>query len=309
MKRAINILLSTLLLCGLCACGQKAPTWQEQYDLGVSYLSDGNYEEAIIAFTAAIEIDPKRVETYIGLSDLYLAVGNDNMFRSTLQKGYDATDSVILCDKLKSSSHFYMLYGFSFFNQLEPAQRKFISDLVDVIINGNKDLAWGMVGNIPWEENYTLYTEYNQMRIGLSFGTNSVEIRPQSGMGYYCSAGETDDCTWRHYGTGSCEDWTWNGEYSFYTESWLWIFSRIDKICYDGQMVDGLLDGKIYITGTQTWLDDEYGHERGKDYDVNNIMEYDNGVSLPIGDERGRLEGVFNTSISKDDVGSIKWGN
>lgn len=50
------------------------------------YLSDGNYEEAIIAFTAAIEIDPKRAEAYAGLSDLYRAVGDDDMFRRTLQK-------------------------------------------------------------------------------------------------------------------------------------------------------------------------------------------------------------------------------
>ena len=41
-------------------------TWQEQYDLGVRYLAEGNYEEAIIAFTAAIEIDPNRVEAYMG---------------------------------------------------------------------------------------------------------------------------------------------------------------------------------------------------------------------------------------------------
>lgn len=52
-------------------------SWQEQYDLGVHYLSDGNYEEAIIAFTAAIEIDPKREEAYVGLADVYYATGDD----------------------------------------------------------------------------------------------------------------------------------------------------------------------------------------------------------------------------------------
>lgn len=58
MKR-FNILLFTLaMLVGISACAH-APTWQEQYDRGVRYLSKGNYEEAIIAFTAAIEIDPK----------------------------------------------------------------------------------------------------------------------------------------------------------------------------------------------------------------------------------------------------------
>ena len=56
----------------LAACGQNSPTWQEQYDLGIRYLSKGNYEEAIIAFTAAIEIDPKQAPAYIGRGDAYL---------------------------------------------------------------------------------------------------------------------------------------------------------------------------------------------------------------------------------------------
>lgn len=37
---------------------QTSPSWQEQYDFAVRYLSGGNYEETIITFTDAIEIDP-----------------------------------------------------------------------------------------------------------------------------------------------------------------------------------------------------------------------------------------------------------
>ena len=55
---------------------RQRPTWQEQYDLGVKYLSEGNYQEAIIAFTAAIEIDPKRPDAYTGLADAYIAQGD-----------------------------------------------------------------------------------------------------------------------------------------------------------------------------------------------------------------------------------------
>ena len=38
----------------------------------MKYLSEGSYEEAIIAFTAAIEIDPKRPEAYVGRGDAYV---------------------------------------------------------------------------------------------------------------------------------------------------------------------------------------------------------------------------------------------
>ncbi|WP_442873531.1 tetratricopeptide repeat protein [Dysosmobacter sp.] len=47
--------------------GSSVLTWQEQYDLSVKYLSHGKYEEAIITFTSAIEVDPKQPDAYIGL--------------------------------------------------------------------------------------------------------------------------------------------------------------------------------------------------------------------------------------------------
>ena len=74
--RAAALLAAMCLL--LCACGQQSggaggDNWQSQYDLGVRYLSEGNYEEAVIAFTAAIEIDPRRAEAYVGRGDAYWA--------------------------------------------------------------------------------------------------------------------------------------------------------------------------------------------------------------------------------------------
>ena len=75
MKKIIACILAAVLTVGLCACGQNGSTWDEQYDLGVRYLSDGNYEEAILAFTAAIEIDPKRAEAYVGRGNAYLGQG------------------------------------------------------------------------------------------------------------------------------------------------------------------------------------------------------------------------------------------
>ena len=69
--------LAALILCLallLTACAKPA-TWQEQYDLGLRYLEEGNYEEAILAFTAAIEIDPKQAPAYIGRGDAYVRSG------------------------------------------------------------------------------------------------------------------------------------------------------------------------------------------------------------------------------------------
>ena len=85
MKQIISIILGLGFLLALCACGQGINgqasskdqlSWQEQYDLGVRYLENGDYEEAIIAFTAAIEIDPKRAVAYVGRGDVYMLSGD-----------------------------------------------------------------------------------------------------------------------------------------------------------------------------------------------------------------------------------------
>ena len=79
MKQFTCVFLTIILLLSLAACSKapeadradEAPDWRTQYDLGVRYLSEGNYEEAILAFTAAIEIDPKRAEAFLGRGDTY----------------------------------------------------------------------------------------------------------------------------------------------------------------------------------------------------------------------------------------------
>lgn len=95
MKRTLLCILSMALL--LSACGNHAdsqnkpdtPTWQEQYDLGVRYLSEGNYEEAIIAFTAAIEINPKQVPAYVGRGDAYVLSGETEENLTAAKSDYE----------------------------------------------------------------------------------------------------------------------------------------------------------------------------------------------------------------------------
>ena len=46
--------------------------------MGIRYLNEGNYEEAIIAFTAAIEIDQKNVDAYLGRAEAYMNSNDTN---------------------------------------------------------------------------------------------------------------------------------------------------------------------------------------------------------------------------------------
>ena len=106
MKKLFCMLLAAAMLLSLAACAKapaaadevpavadETPTWQSQYDLGVRYLSEGKYEEAILAFTAAIEIDPKNPDAYIKLAEAYEQTGDDEAALRTLEQGFSETQS------------------------------------------------------------------------------------------------------------------------------------------------------------------------------------------------------------------------
>ncbi len=99
MKKVISAILAALLLLSLIACGAKDP-WQEQYDLGMRYLNEGNYQEAVIAFEAAIEIDAKRPEAYLGAADAYVGLGDYASARSILEDGLTNTEAPEIREKL-----------------------------------------------------------------------------------------------------------------------------------------------------------------------------------------------------------------
>ena len=106
MKRVTALFLAAVLLLSLAACGGKDP-WQEQYDLGMRYLNEGNYQEAIIAFEAAIEIDAKRPEAYLGAAEAYIAADDIDAAIAILEKGYAATNDDTLkkrLDEIKSGT-------------------------------------------------------------------------------------------------------------------------------------------------------------------------------------------------------------
>lgn len=72
MKKFFPIVLSLLILLTACGNSTKAQ-WQEQYDLGMQYYSEGKYDEAVAAFEKAIELDPQQKEATSMLSEVLIA--------------------------------------------------------------------------------------------------------------------------------------------------------------------------------------------------------------------------------------------
>ena len=101
----------------LTACGENVEAqWQEQYDLGVRYLSEGTYEDAIIAFTAAIDIDPKQPDAYLKIAEAYVAIGDIDSAIAALEQGYEQTQDNQILGQLEQLQNFLVDYS-SYFTE------------------------------------------------------------------------------------------------------------------------------------------------------------------------------------------------
>lgn len=85
----IGIIIAIILI----AAGGANAAAKEQISLGDKYMKSEEYDEAIIAFNKAIEIDPNNSDAYIRLADAYKAVGNNYEAVKTLERGYERTRS------------------------------------------------------------------------------------------------------------------------------------------------------------------------------------------------------------------------
>ena len=78
--------------------GGGADRFQEQLELGQRYLEEMDYEQAVVAFTAAIEIDPRNADAYLGLADAYAGMGDLDAAIAALEEGYELTGDERLRD-------------------------------------------------------------------------------------------------------------------------------------------------------------------------------------------------------------------
>ena len=91
----------------LCACSSQS-RWQKQYDLGIQYLIDENYEEAVVAFQAAIEVEPNQAEGYQGIGQAYQGQAQTLIAENSWKEGLEyyrlAVQAYETAAELKSSA-------------------------------------------------------------------------------------------------------------------------------------------------------------------------------------------------------------
>lgn len=76
-----------IFIVGIIQKSGRQKRFDEQMDLGNRYLSEENYEEAVVAFNKAIEIDPKNVEVYSKAAQAYAGMGDYEGAVQVLEKG------------------------------------------------------------------------------------------------------------------------------------------------------------------------------------------------------------------------------
>ena len=92
MKRIKIIFILALIGILLIGCKNKETRVQEQLDLGSKYMAELDYESAIVALNKAIKIDPKNVDAYKMLAEVYEKSGRLDDARATLEKVLDLDD-------------------------------------------------------------------------------------------------------------------------------------------------------------------------------------------------------------------------
>lgn len=232
--------MSLLLVLLLCACSTSGDgiKWQEQYDLGVRYLDEGNYEEAIIAFTAAIEIDPKRPEAYVGAATAYTSMGEWQLATEMLDKAESilgendvisaAREELGLLGTSTASNptvplNAYGVAEFTYresyvpFENLSAEKQSWLGTAIAALEMQDKDallVLCGQIGTIDLD----IYTTYGKYRVRVEAGGQSIrlELRPENGMGYWCWTQIIDDGYDHNIVSCPCADWQWNGDAEYY---------------------------------------------------------------------------------------------
>ena len=132
----------------------------EQLDLGAKYLSELDYEQAIVAFKAAIEIEPKCVEAYLRLADVYTAMEEYEMAVEVLKTGFTEKQDGKLEEKLIKLQMFSeQITELSMSEETKPNEAaKAEKKLNDIIIRDSRNINLTVDGGVFWGHKFSSFT-------------------------------------------------------------------------------------------------------------------------------------------------------
>ena len=99
MVGVITVIVATALI-GIGIYNATSNRLNRQLRLGQKYLLEQDYEQAVVEFDKAIQIDPMNVAAYLGKAEAYIQQGNWEMAIDTLETGYELTENDEIKKKL-----------------------------------------------------------------------------------------------------------------------------------------------------------------------------------------------------------------
>ena len=96
----IGVLLFTGLLVRSIVLGGNGNKIQKQLDLGTKYLDDMDYEQALVAFEAALDIDPMNADAYLGIVEVHIRTNEFEKALEVAKEGYETTGDERLKEKI-----------------------------------------------------------------------------------------------------------------------------------------------------------------------------------------------------------------
>lgn len=84
---AISIMIVSAFIFLLVFKNTPGQRLKQQLSLGDKYLEELNYEDAALAYKAAIEIDPKSADAYVGLTNAYIGLEEYDLAYETVEQG------------------------------------------------------------------------------------------------------------------------------------------------------------------------------------------------------------------------------
>ena len=96
----LAIIVTTIFIVMTFVSSGKKEQLQEQLDLGEKYISELDYEQAIVAYEMAIDIEPLCVEAYLGLIDAYVGKEDYDKALEYAGIGYEKTQDQRLSEQI-----------------------------------------------------------------------------------------------------------------------------------------------------------------------------------------------------------------
>lgn len=151
--------------------------WQSQYNMGRYFLDRGEYKDAILANEKAVNIEPKAVPPYIGLSQAYLGLRNSLKAEGMLNKA-------LKLDPESAPAHYQMGLLRKRQGTMRTAEESFREALrYDPTMH---DAAY----------NLCLILSQDRMKEALAWGQKAFHMHPDVKVGYTLATLQKKDGNW-----------------------------------------------------------------------------------------------------------------